>query len=100
MASAGIDTTGSRRGLLFLSDDFPLDCFVIVWPSACWTQAIHVRPDIVEAKLTNLNWTSALQPLMQQEEVCVCIPGIHKDMAESSDRRDRTPRCRAGWCVH
>ena len=40
--------------LLFWGNHFPLYCLLVVWSSTGWTQTIHVRLDIVEAKLADL----------------------------------------------
>lgn len=61
LLSAGGNTTGSQLSLLLLSDHFPLDGFVIVRPSTCRTEAVHVRPDVVEAKLAYLYRLSAAE---------------------------------------
>jgi len=49
----------SKLGNLLLCDHFPLDGLVIVGAPTCRAQAIHVRPDVIEAKLANLISTRA-----------------------------------------
>ena len=40
--------------LLFLCYDLPLNSLLVVWPSTCRAQTIHIILDVVEAKLTDL----------------------------------------------
>ncbi len=41
-----------------MCDNLPLDGLVIIRAAACWAEAVHVRPDVVEAELAYLEAVS------------------------------------------
>lgn len=43
-----------NRNSLFFRHHLVLYCLFVVGSSTCWTQAIHVVSDVVEAELTDL----------------------------------------------
>lgn len=52
--NASQEGTEKKDHVLFRGDNFPLNGLVIVWAPTCWAEPIHIRPDIVEAKLAYL----------------------------------------------
>lgn len=86
-----------RPGLLFLCDHFPLDRFVIVRTPASGAQTVHICPDVIETKLTDLLLVRG-NVWRRERERCVggSVPGIRMGTVGSSCRRGRTPRCRGG----
>ena len=96
MLSAGENPPARRLSLLLLCDDLPLDGLVVVRAAACGAQPVHIRPDVVEAKLADLEAVSARVRRWIAQESKHRVPDTHKDTVGSCGRRDRTPRCREG----